>query len=102
MVVILEFLNHIRDLRKLNIHRCYLDDNGYDLLPTIVDLFPDLEALSLTQCGLLPSDGYCLIGHLKKLVELDLSYSDVHYEYFKPLEDYFRIRERKYKNAKYV
>jgi len=28
---ILEFLNHIRDIRELNIDRCYLDDNGWPL-----------------------------------------------------------------------
>jgi len=70
-----------------------------DLLPITVDLFPDLVSLSLTQCGLLPSDVYSLIGHLKKLSELNLSYAEVHYEYFKPLEAYIFVPERIYKNS---
>jgi len=70
-----------------------------DLLPTTVDLFPYLESLSLTQCGLLPPEGYCLIGYLKKLSELDLSYAEILYVYFKPLESHICTPERMYKNT---
>ena len=91
---ILEFLFHIRDLRKLILDRCYFGDDSTDLLANIVALYPDLEGLSLTRCGLLTSDDYCLIQHLKKLSELDLSESVVRYVYFTPLEAHVCIRER--------
>ena len=60
---ILEFLNHIHgDLRELIIEYCSFDEDSTGLLANIVALYPDLEVLSLEQCGRLKSDDYCLIA----------------------------------------
>ena len=69
------------DLRKLFLENCCLGKNGTDLLANIVDLYPDLEVLSLDNCHSLTSTGYRLITRLKKLSELNLSKCQVHYVY---------------------
>jgi len=89
---ILEFFNQIpRDLRKLILEGCWLGENSTGLLAKIVDLYPDLESLSLDGCYPLTSDDYCLIPRLKKLCELNLSYSEVDYVYVKGLETLFHF-----------
>jgi len=75
---ILKFLNHVHDLRKLNLVRCFLGADGNVIITNIVALYTELEGLSLTYCGLLWSEDYCLIGHLKKLTELDIADFEVH------------------------
>jgi hypothetical protein len=91
---ILQFLFHIHgDLRKLILKYCYLGEDGTGLLANIVALYPDLEVLSLEGCIPLTSAGYCLIPHLKKLSELNLSYCQVDYMYVKPLETHVCVRE---------
>jgi len=48
---ILEILFHIHgDLRKLMLKYCYLGEDGTCLLANIVDLYLDLEVLSLDVC----------------------------------------------------
>jgi len=82
---ILEFLNHIHgDLRELIIEYCSFGEDSTGLLANIVALYPDLEVLSLEQCGRLKSDDYCLIAQLKKLSELNLSMFQVDYMYVQP------------------
>jgi hypothetical protein len=83
--VILKFLNHVHELRKLKLVRCFLGADGTEIITKIVALYTELESLSLTNCGLLWSEDYCLIGHLKKLTELDIADFEVHY-FSKPLE----------------
>jgi hypothetical protein len=86
---ILEVLFHSHvDLRRLVLNYCYLGEDGDGILANIVTLYPDLEVLSLECCGPVTSDGYCLIAHLKKLCELNLSHCEVHYMYVKLLETY--------------
>jgi len=75
---ILEFVFHIRGyLRKLILDRCWLGADSTGLLDKIVDLYPELESLSLANCRPLTSAGYGLITRLMKLCELDLSYCQV-------------------------
>ena len=84
---ILEFLFHIRGyLRKLILDRCCLGEDSTGLLDKIVDLYPDLEGLSMANCRPLTSAGYGLIPRMMKLSELDLSNCQVDYIYMKPLE----------------
>ena len=91
---IMEFLNHKHvDLRKLVLQYCWLGEDNTDLLANIVDLYPDLEGLSLECSRSLRYSGYCLISRLKKLSELNLSYCEVFYVYVKPLETRISIRE---------
>ena len=79
---ILEFLNHIHgDLRELIINFCFPSKNSTGLLANIVSSYPDLEVLSLEQCGQLKSDDYFLIAQLKKLSELNLTMHEVDYMY---------------------
>jgi hypothetical protein len=79
---ILEFLFHIRGyLRKLILKYCWLGEDSTGLMANIVDLYPDLEVLSLENCSSLLSAGYCLIPRLKKLSELSISNSQVDYIY---------------------
>jgi hypothetical protein len=59
------------DIRKLNLKRCNPGKDRDNILTTIVDLCPDLEALSLENCDGIK--GYSLISRLKKLSELNLS-----------------------------
>ena len=71
---ILKFLCHIHGgLRKLILKDCWLGKDSTGLL------YPDLEVLSLELCYPLTSAGYCLIPHLKKLSELNLSEFDSDY-----------------------
>jgi len=79
---ILEFLfhNHV-DLRKLSLERCWLGEDCTGLLANVVDLYPDLEGLSLTYCKPLTSSGYDHFPHLKKLSEPHLPMRQVHYIY---------------------
>ena len=77
---ILKFLFHIRGyLRKLILKYCWLGEESAGLLANIVVLYPDLEVLSLVGCSPLTSAGYCLLPHLEKLSELNLSDCKVHY-----------------------
>jgi len=77
---ILQYLcqKHV-DLRKLILYACCLGEDITGLLAKIVDLYPDLEGLSLADCQPLAYADYCLIPRLKKLSELKLSYCEVHY-----------------------
>ena len=80
---ILEFLFHIRGyLRRLILENCYLGKDSTGLLENIVELYPDLEILSLQDCYPHSSAAYSLIPRLKKLSELNLSNSRVNYLYF--------------------
>jgi hypothetical protein len=92
---ILQFLFHIRGyLRKLTLWYCCLGENSTGLLTKIVALYPDLEILSLNSCSRLTSAAdYCLIQHLKKLSELDLSYCEVDCVCVKLLETHVCILE---------
>jgi hypothetical protein len=90
---ILEFLNHTHDLRKLILKCCWFGANGTGLLANIVSLFPDLEGLSLYNCHPLTLDCYSLIPRLKKLSELTLSDSKVHYVCVKLLKTHVCICE---------
>jgi hypothetical protein len=84
---ILKFLSHgCAYLRELILKFCYLGKDGTGLLENIVTLSPDLEGLSLKGCHKVTSAGCRLIARLKKLSELDLSYTKVHYVYVKVLE----------------
>ena len=77
---ILESLFHKRvDLRKLILEYCCLGEDCTGLLANIVDLYPDLDVLSLKNCRQITDAGCCLIPRLKKLSELNLSdiFSDV-------------------------
>jgi hypothetical protein len=77
---ILEFLNHIHgNLSNLILKYCCLRKGSTGLLAKIVDLYPDLQGLSLLGCTSLPSADYHLIPCLKKLSELNLSYCKVDY-----------------------
>ena len=70
---ILAFLSHkLAYLRKLILKNCCLGEESTGLLTKIVDLYPDLEVLSLECCQPITSDGYSLIPRLKKLSELNL------------------------------
>ena len=67
---ILEFLFHKHgELRKLIIEGCSLGEDSTGL----VDLYPDLEGLSLAACQPLTCVVYSFIPHLKKLYELNFS-----------------------------
>ena len=77
---ILEFLLHKPgDLRKLTLEHCRLGEDGTGLLCKFVDLYPDLEVLSLDDCQQLTPASYAFIPHLKKLSELHLSDYKVDY-----------------------
>jgi len=91
---ILEFLFHCHGLRKLILKFCGLGEDSTALLANIVALYPDLEVLSLEGCRPLTSAGYCLIPHLKKLSELNLSHCQVDYVYVKLLETHVCICHR--------
>jgi len=84
---ILECLFHKHgDLRKLILENCWLGEDGTSLVANVVDLYPDLESLSLADCDGLTPDTYNPIPRLKKLSELDLSECLVHYMYVTLLE----------------
>ena len=89
---IMEFLFHKHgDLRKLILEHCWLGDDGTAFLANVVDLYPDLEVLSLADCRQLTPASYGLIPHLKKLSELKLSDWEVGYVYV--LQMHICIRE---------
>ena len=92
---ILEFLFRSHNcLRKLILIYCWLGEDSTGLLANIVDLYPDLEGLSLAGCEPLTSAGYSLIPHLKKLSELKVSYYQVNYVYVKTVRDPWFNTER--------
>jgi len=77
---IVKSFNHIHsDLRKLILEHCCLGDDGTVFLDNIIDLYPDLEVLSLENCYPLTNAGYSLIPRLTKLSELSLSGCQVNY-----------------------
>ena len=91
---ILEFLVHKHiDLRKLIIKYCLLGEGIPGILANIVELYQDLEGLSLEGCTPLISSVFCPIPRLKKLSELNLSNCQVHYVYVKLLEPHVCICE---------
>jgi hypothetical protein len=85
-------------LRKLILETCYLGKDSTGLLANIVTLCPDLQGLSLEGCRPVTSAGYCLIAHLKKLSELNLSHTKVHYVYVKVLETHVCLCDRMKEN----
>jgi hypothetical protein len=87
------FDRHI-DLKKLILKNCKIGKGGNGILTNIVALYPDLEVLSLEGCRPITSTGFSLIPRLKKLSELNLSYSKVHYVYVILLQTDVCIRER--------
>ena len=90
--LIVEYLFHIRGyLRKLILDGCWLGQDSTGLLDNIVDLYPDLEVLSLEGCYPLISAGFSLIPRLKKLSELKLSFCEVHYVCVKLLDTHVCI-----------
>ena len=85
---------NIRGLRKLRIHNdSWLIEDITSLFANIVALYPDLEVLSLARYHHLTSADYHLIPCLKKLSELKLPRSQVHYVYFKMLDTHIYICE---------
>jgi len=75
---ILKFLTHTHDdLKKLILKYCSLGGDCTAFFANVVELFPDLEVLSLEDCAPLSSAGYRLIPQLKKLSELKLSNNGV-------------------------
>ena len=93
------FHKHI-DLRKLVLKNCYLGNDSTGLLANIVDLYPNLEGLSLEGSFPLSYAGYRLISCLKKLSELNLSRYEVHYVYNNLLEIQVCIREHTFNNLR--
>ena len=89
---ILEFLFHKHgELRKLIIEGCSLGEDSTGLVANIVDLYPDLEGLSLAACQPLTCAVYSFIPRQKKLSELNFSYCQVDYVYVKTLETHVFI-----------
>jgi len=77
---ILEFLVHKPlDLRKLIFKFCQLGGGIPGILAKFVDLYQDLEGLSLEGCLPLVAGVFCPIPRLKKLSELNLSFCEVQY-----------------------
>ena len=92
---ILNFLSPVGAyLRKLILNNCHLRKDGTGFLKRIVELYQDLEVLSLEGCFPITSAGYCEIARLEKLSELNLSYTKVHYVYVNVLETHVYICER--------
>jgi hypothetical protein len=84
---ILKSLFHIHGyLRELILKDCCLGEDSTFLITRIVELYPDLQVLSLEGCRPITLDGYCHIGRLVKLSELNLSNCKVDYIYVKLLE----------------
>jgi hypothetical protein len=81
------------DLRELIVESCRLGEESTDLLNNIVDLYPDLEVLSLEHCYPIHHDGYCHISRLEKLSELKLFNIKVHYVCVKLLQSSVCVRE---------
>jgi hypothetical protein len=80
------------DLRKVILKKCFLSGDGPAIFANIAALYPDLEALSLEGCPLLP-DCYFFISRLKKLHELNIQRSQVHYVHVKLLETHVYIHD---------
>jgi len=77
---ILKFLvNEHIDLRKLIMKNCDLREGTPGILANFMDLYQDLEGLSLEGCTLFVSGVFCHIARLKKLSELNLSVFLVQY-----------------------
>jgi len=81
-------------LRRLILNYCDLGKDGTGLLKSIVKFYPVLEVLSLEGCHPITSAGYCKIARLKKLSELNLSHTKVHYVYVNVLQTLLCICER--------
>ena len=97
---ILKFLTHTQgDLKKLIFKYCSLGEDSTDLFANIVDLYPNLEVLSLEDCAPLSTAVYRLIPHLKELSELKLSNIKVNCMYVKHLETHVCIREHMWENT---
>jgi len=97
---ILQFLTHTHgDLKKLNLKYCSLGEDCTAFFANVVELYPDLEVLSLEDCAPLSSAGYRLIPQLKKLSELKLSNIQLHFMYVKLLETRVCIREHMWENT---
>jgi hypothetical protein len=91
----LKFLSHgCAHLRKLILNYCNLGKDGTGLLTNIVTSYPDLECLSLKGCHKVTSAGYGVIARLKKLSELNLSHTKVHYVYVNVLQTHMCIWKR--------
>ena len=73
-------------IRKLVLEHCWLGEDSTGILANVVDLYPDLESLSLTDCVTPTPATYNSIPNLKKLSELKLSKCQVLYLYVKLLE----------------
>jgi hypothetical protein len=87
-----EFHKNI-DLRKLILKNCWFGELGIDLLAHFVDLYPDMEGLSLENCYPFTFESQRHISRLKKLSELNLSYCEVDYVCVKLLETHVCICE---------
>jgi hypothetical protein len=81
------------DLRQLILQDCNFGEDSFGILTNIVNLYPDLEVLSLERCYPITSACYSLIPHLKKLSELNLSDCEVNYVYVKRLETHVCVLE---------
>jgi hypothetical protein len=73
-------------IRKLIVSYCNLGKDGTGLLTKIIDLYVDLEALTLAKCRPVTPAAYSLIPQLKKLSELNISNHQVNYVYVKQLQ----------------
>jgi hypothetical protein len=80
------------DLRRL-IFNCWWLGERSNLFADIVDLYPDLEGLSLEGCNSRSPDEYRHITRLKKLSELYLFDCQVDYMCFKLIETLVCLRE---------
>lgn len=75
-------------LRKLRVMNCRLGEGVTGLVEKIVDLYPNLQVLSLEECGPLPLDIFKLIPRLTELRELKLtSTQELHEDIICPLVD---------------
>jgi hypothetical protein len=86
------FDSHV-DIKKLILKKRDLGEKSTDILTAIVNMYPDLEALSLEDYSLITSTDYSLIPRLKKLSELNLKGFQVHYVYVKLLKTLVFIHE---------
>jgi len=90
------FHKHL-NIRKLILKGCWLGESSNGLLANIVDLYPDLDGLSLVDRGPLTPASYGLIPRLKKISELELSDWEVNYLCVKLLETHISICEERRK-----
>ena len=95
-----KFLSHgCSHLRKLILNYCSLGKDGTALLTNIVSSYPDLEGLSLKGSHKVTSAGYGKIACLKKLSELNLSHTYLHYVYVNMLQTHVCISEHMKENT---